>query len=67
MFGLGLDKALIGLDTTDANILKPILILMTTIADYVPAQYKYLIQVVQNSIVSNCGKYLQEKYADLVM
>ena len=67
MFGLGLDKALMGLDTNDANILKPILILMTTIADYVPAQHKYLIQVVQNSIVLNCEKYLQEKYADLVM
>lgn len=43
LFAVGLDKALIGLDSNDANLIKPILILMGTIADYVPPQYKYLI------------------------
>ena len=67
LFGVGLDKGLMGLDSNDTNLLKPILMLMGTITDYVPTQHRYLIQLMQSNLITNCGKYLQEKYSDLVM
>ena len=58
LFAVGLDKALLGLDSTDPHLIKPILMLMGTMAEYVPSEYLYLIGGVQNSIIMNCSKYL---------
>lgn len=68
LFSLGLDKALMSLDSSNTNIIKPILVLMTDIAIFVPKKYKYLLTGMQATLVSQFQKYLtQEGYYDLVI
>jgi hypothetical protein len=38
LFQFGLDKALLALNSNDKDLLKPILVLMTTLYSYVPIQ-----------------------------
>jgi len=42
LFELGLDKALIKLNSADKDLLKPIMVLMIALHDSLPQQYQYL-------------------------
>ena len=42
LFELGLDKALIQLNSNDKDLLRPIIELMTLLHSYLPEQFKYL-------------------------
>lgn len=52
LFKIGLDKALMGLDSTNVHLIKPVLILMGTMAEYIPEQYQFLVVALQNNIVA---------------
>jgi hypothetical protein len=43
LFKMGLDKALIQLNSNDKNLLKPIMLLMTAISRNIPTEHRYLI------------------------
>lgn len=53
LFNIGLDKALMQINSSDAHLIKPILVLMGNIAEYIPKQHKYLLEGVQNNLVND--------------
>ena len=55
---MGLDKALTELDSTDANLIKPILILMGNIVEFIPKQYRYLVDGIQFTLINGYETYL---------
>lgn len=59
LFNIGLDKALLQLDSSNENLIKPILVLMANIAEFVPSQYQYLLLGIQNTLINGCQKYLK--------
>jgi hypothetical protein len=68
LFSQGLDKALLQLDSSNAHLIKPILVLMGNIAEWVPHQHRYLLVAIQNTLTNNPDKYLkEEKYCDLIV
>ena len=50
LFLLGLDKALIQLNSSDKNLVKPIMLLLMAVSKSIPAEYRYLIAGVQGSL-----------------
>ena len=52
LFDAGLDKALVQVNSSDPNLVKPIIVLMTVICNHVPAKYKFLVTGIQNMIVT---------------
>lgn len=52
LFKNGLDKALLQLNSSDVHLIKPILILMSNIADFIPSEHRYLLEGIQNTLVS---------------
>jgi hypothetical protein len=53
LFNVGLDQALLQLNSGDSNLIKSILILMGNIADDIPAKHKYLLAGIQNTLIVN--------------
>lgn len=49
-FQMGLDKALLQLNSNDKNLLRPIMVLMTAVYKNIPSQFKYLVEGVQQSL-----------------
>jgi hypothetical protein len=47
---MGLDKALIQLNSNDKHLLKPIMVLMIAVNKKIPSEYRYLIEGVQASL-----------------
>ena len=47
---MGLDKALIQLNSNDKHLLRPIMVLMIALNKNIPAEYRYLIEGVQASL-----------------
>jgi hypothetical protein len=50
LFQLGLDKALLQLNSSDKNLLKPIMLLMIALSKNIPPEYRFLIEGVQASL-----------------
>ena len=50
MFSLGLDKALINLEATSQNLLKPILIFFITANEHIKQNYRYLVDGIRQSL-----------------
>lgn len=50
LFLLGLDKALIQLNSSDKNLVKPIMLLLMAVNRSIPEEYRYLIAGVQGSL-----------------
>lgn len=50
LFQLGLDKALLQLNSSDKNLLKPIMLLMIALSKNIPNEYRFLIEGVQASL-----------------
>ena len=53
MFSLGLDKALINLEATCQNLLKPILIFFITVNEHIKQNYRYLVDGIRQSLSVN--------------
>lgn len=67
MFQLGLDKALMTLDTTNIHLIKPILILMGNITEHIPSAHIPLLQLMQQNLVQNPAVYLSPPINDLTI
>jgi hypothetical protein len=50
LFQLGLDKALLQLNSNDKDLLKPIMLLMIAVSRNIPAEHRFLIEGVQASL-----------------
>jgi hypothetical protein len=50
LFDNGFDKALIALNSTDKELLKPILIFFIAVVDNLPAKHQYLLKGIQNAL-----------------
>lgn len=61
---MGLDKALLKLNSNDKNLLKPIMVLMIAIYKNIPVQFKYLIEGVQQSLSLD---HLASQELDLIL
>lgn len=68
LFEIGLDKALMQVNSSDANLVKPMIMLMTVLSTNIPSNFTYLITGIQNMIMTGglpVNKQHQQQNVDL--
>ncbi len=52
LFDLGMDKALMQLNSTNSELFKPVIIFMTSVCPFVSNKYRYLVEGVQKTLAT---------------